>query len=390
MTTHTRTGEGGSVSAPVRNHPPAQRSDAKETPFTANYTLMNNRGWISDDMDTGFAGPEGEIQYLAVVATGNRGETPIIVQRTGFPLENWYEAEDNGVNAVFLAGQEKAIPLFCFREDQMGNELVITFTVVDEDETAEIAIIGHSIAAAVGTGVATAMAGPAVGTLVNRVSSAVQSALEEGQDLDVIGTHINNLRRADNFGMPQNGHAVTIDATNGKIRLRYTVMRITVPQEYDDWCLSVTLNEVKILEDADGFLAGGGEIYIRARVADRYVGELLHQTSTNLPESGTTIVDAGNKFPVTNKQLYFNQCHGLPPFVFIEVDVFESDDDPQTPGRTGDDVLGVLPLMFTNRWLREHPGQHEYTYTVTGNDPSSEKARIRLTISVWDPHEGPF
>lgn len=346
--------------------------------------------WVFDDQDPM---AEGEIQYLGVVATGDVGEEPIVAQRTGFPLENWYEAEDGSTNAVFLGGQEKAIPLFAFPEEEMGDELVISFTVVDDDEVSALAIDGHRVAATIATAVTTAMAGPGWGGLVGTISGAVQDAIEEGADLDFIGTHTNRLRRSDNFGMAQGEHSVTIDVTEGDIRVRYTVMRVTVREEHNEWCVSMTLNRVRIMEDSDGFWEGEGDIYIRARVADGYVGEVLRQQTTHLPADEYEEVDSGDDFPTRNQLLYFNECDGLPPFLYTEVDVFE--DDGSWADREQDDVLGVLPLMYTNRWLREHPGSHrlgsngrEY-YQVTGADPSASKARIYLTLEIWDPN-GPI
>src|SRR5262245_5140080 len=134
--------------------------------------------WVDDDNDIGAAGPEGEIQYLAVVSTADANEEPIVTQRTGFPLENWYEAEGNGVNASILDGHERAIPLFCFPEADMGDRLLINITVVDDDATSGLAIIGHAVAAKVGTIVATATGGPVVGEIVEVVSSEIQDAIE--------------------------------------------------------------------------------------------------------------------------------------------------------------------------------------------------------------------
>lgn len=118
---------------------------------------------------------------------------------------------------------------------------------------------------------------------------------------------------------------MTIDVTEGDIRVRYTVMRVTVREEHNDWCASVTLNRVRIMEDSDGFPSGDGDIYIRARVADGYVGEVLRQTTTHLPADEYEEVDSGDDFPTHNQPLYFNECDGLPPFLYTEVDIFEND-----------------------------------------------------------------
>jgi hypothetical protein len=80
------------------------------------------------------------------------------------------------------------------------------------------------------------------------------------------------------------------------------------------------------------------------------------------------------------------RCKGLPVFLFIEVDVFEDDSQLDCSGRTCDDVLGALPLMFTHRWLREHQGSNQFEYDVRGD---SGRARIYLTVDVWNPRADP-
>ncbi len=333
---------------------------------------------IDDDKDTGFAGPEGEIQYIAAVGTGNGNEEPKIVQTTGFPYENWYEAQDNGANAVFMAGHDKAIPIFAFPEEEMGDRLLINLSVVDDDATSDFVIIGHQVVRVIASIVSGALAGPGAGGLAMTVSGEVQDAIEEAEDVDLIGTHTHLLLRSENFGMTQeNGYAESFTYRAGSMTVEYTVMKVRQEADYNNWCVRVTLDRVKIVEDADGITAGEGEIYIRTRVADGYAGSLLHETPRNFPNRGTTDVDSGDNFPLGNNRRLYESCNGLPPFLFIEVDVFEDDSSFECSGRTCDDVLGVLPLMFTNRWLREHPGTHQLhdpddvRYTVTGNDPDS-------------------
>jgi hypothetical protein len=361
-----------------------------------NYILVKlETVWISNDQDIADAGPEGEIQYLAVVATKPDGQSEMR-QTTGFPVENWYEAEDGGRNAHFLDGSDRGIPLFCYPEDKMGDELVLSFSVLDDDGTSEIAIAGHKVAATVGTAVATAW-NPAVGATVKAVSGEVQKALEQSEDLDVIGTHTAILRRSDRWGWPEGRVAKTYDQTSGDMRVRYTVQRITTRDQEKNWCVAVTLNPIKIVEDGDGDagpFGDDGEIYIRARVADGYAGEFLDQKTTHLPSSGTKDVGAGHSYPKEPKKLYSNlsggKCQGLPPFLYTEVGVFEDDSGGYCGGgRACDEALGVLPLMLTSRWLREHPGTNPFEYTVTGNDAGSEKARISLKIEVWNPAADP-
>lgn len=348
---------------------------------------------VYDDHDGGAAGPEGEIQYVAVVATGDRGDEPNIVQTTGFPYENWYEAQDGGRNAVFMDGHDRAIPIFAFAEADMGEELLINITVVDDDSTSEFVIVGHEVVRHIATVVTAALAGPGAGALANTVSSQVQELIEEGAEMDLVGTHSHQLLRSQNFGMTQDdGYSQAFSYRAGDMKVDYTVMKVRQEADFANWCLRLTLDRVKIVQDADGFPAGEGEIYIRARAADGYAGTLLNERSRHFPNNGTRDVDGGDNYPLPDNRILYESCSGLPPFLYAEVGVFEDDSSFECSGRTCDDVLGVVPLMFTNRWLREHPGtlqlgdNGETRYTVTGNDTGSEKAGIYLTLRIWNPN----
>jgi hypothetical protein len=252
---------------------------------------------VVDDQATFTDGPEGEIKYLALVATGNRGEEPIVVQQTGFPIENWYEAQDDGRNATYMAGLDRALPIFALPEDQMGDELVITISVVEDDEVSENALAAHDILRYASGGLVTLMAGPDWGALVTAVSSAVDAAIERSGDLDILGRPIvNRLRRAENFGMPAGTHFVQIeqsaqdDGHAVEAWVKYSVMRMATPTAYSDWCVRATLDRIQIVE-ASGETYG--DIYVRARAADRYTGETLNGATLRMPNHGTKEVKEG-------------------------------------------------------------------------------------------------
>ncbi len=352
-------------------------------------------------------GNEGEIVYMTMGATGNHGRQPIAIQQTSFPVENWYEGEDDGVNAVFMTPGEQAVPVFCYPESKMGDELAITISVADDDETSDFVIIGHAVLAKVGTAVATYFLGPAGGKAVDELSSAVQKEIERGGKRDHLGTLSVSLKKSANdgstFGLPRGEHYKVFERTAGKVKLKYSVTRIAKRERCKDWGLTVTLDKVKIVDDSDDFTQGDGEIYIRTRVADGFVdGEavagsnasLLNQTTISLPRNGRTKdVGTGDFFPEKDVKLYSNirnlRAKGLPVFLYVEVDVFEDDSQADCSGRTCDDVLGVLPLMLTQHWMRDHPGKNELVYDVRGD---SGKARIYLTVEVTpsvDPNADP-
>lgn len=291
----------------------------------------------------------------------------------------------------------------------MGNELLLVISVADDDENSDFVVIGHAVLAKVGTAVATYFMGPGGGAAVNNLSSSVQNEIEKGGKRDSLGTLSvvlpRNARDGSTFGLPPNEQSKTFERQAGKVWIKYTVMRIAKRQEYNNWCVSVTLNKIKIVDDSDDGTQGAGDVYVRARVADGYaMGEIvqgnenaseLNQKSTILPENGhTKDVHTGDYFLKNDVKLYSNtrgagrnaRCVGLPVFLYIEVDVFEDDSQLDCSGRTCDDVLGVLPLMYTQNWLRQHPGSNKVEYDVRGD---SGKARISLTIDIWNPNADP-
>jgi len=344
-------------------------------------------------------GNEGEIQYFVMGATGDRGHDPIAIQQTSFPIENWYEGEEDGVNATFMAGNEQAVPIFAYREDQMGEELVLSVGVYDDDETSDAVIVGHQVLAKVGVAVATYFTGPAGGAAVETLSSAVQKELEHGDDRDHLGTYTGALKRdnadGSTFGLPRGQHSKTFERQVGKVRIKYTVRRIADRAEVAHSCATVTLDRIKIVDDSDDVTQGDGDVYVRARVADRFdMGEAdlngasqLNSRTISLPKNKYTVdVETGHDFPSKNVQLYTNGCKGLPVFLYVEVDVFEDDSQADCSGRTCDDVLGVLPLLLTQAWMRDNPGQRKFEVDARGD---SGKARFYLTVSTWNPNADP-
>lgn len=364
---------------------------------------------LLDAGDSVANGPEGEIQYFSVAATGDRGGEPIASQQVTFPTENWYEAVDDGVNRTFMAGHDRAIPLFAFPEAEMGDELVLVVSVFDDDETSDAAVIGHAVAAKVGTAVAGYFGGPAAAKAVDELSSAVQSEIVKGGNRDSLGTLAVTFAKAardgSTFGLPAGRHDADFETRAGNVWFKYSVHRVADRPAVAGWCASVKLDKIKIVDDSDDGTQGDGDVYVRARSADGFVvGQMvdgssqLNQKVFNLPRNRyTRDVGTGYQFlrgDEVGMIIYSNtsgqgrqaRCTGLPVLLYVEVDVFEDDSQADCSGRTCDDVLGVLPLLYTQAWMRDHPGSHKIEYDVRGN---KGKARISLTFDLWNPNADP-
>ncbi len=364
--------------------PPAVRGEAAPV-SVGNYIVVRlDEVRVLDDNDTGEKGPEGEIQYLAVVATGDRGGRPAVMQKTVFPMENWYEACDDGVNASFMSGAEQAVPIFSYPENRMGEELLITVAILDDDETSSTWSLGHKVVGKVATAVTTAFAGP-WGKVVDEASSGVQAAIESSSEKDVIGTYTTTWPRSGTegatFGMLRGRNSMTQTAGDGNIRITYTIMRVSKTSASNGYYYSIVLEGIRILDDSDN--TGDGEIYVRARGVTGFAdnGEMHQSKVVAIPNSGTVDVEDGRLVPGAKSHILASGM-GLPVFAYVEVDVFEDDSGIECSGRTCDEALGVLPLMFTNTWLREHIGRHPMKYVVKGNDG---KAEVLVNVEVKGP-----
>ncbi|HEY7574301.1 MAG TPA: hypothetical protein VIB08_04010, partial [Thermoanaerobaculia bacterium] len=349
-------------------------------------------------------GREGEIQWVSTAATGNRGGRPIETQQFLFPMENWYEAREDGVNATFPPGVDLATPIFAFPEEQMGDELVIAIAVADEDSSSDFVVVGHAVAAKVGTAVAGYFLGPGGGAAVDKLSGAVQEEIEKGGDKDILGTLAVTLtktaRDGSTFGMRAGEHARTFERQAGQVWFKYTVRRIAMRPNVGNWCATLKLDRIKIVDDSDDGTQGAGDVYVRGRTADGFAtGETsnevsqLDQKTFSLPANGTRDVHTGSEFlrgDEKGKVIYTNsrggRCQGLPTFLYAEIDVFEDDRQADCSGRTCDDVLGVLPLLWNQAWMRDHAGSRKLEYNVRGD---SGKVRIGLTLDLWDPGADP-
>jgi hypothetical protein len=339
-----------------------------------------------------------ELQYVIVASTGNHGNEAITVQTTTFPLAKWYASDEGGLNALFMGPHDQAVPIFAWPEDEMGEELTLLVTVVEDDHTSDAVIIGHAVAAKIGTAIATYYSAEG-GAGVEILSSAVQRQIEDAARVDVLDgplpqTLLREARDGSTFGIRRGEHSRVFEPTEGKnVWIKFSVLRVTAREVYADWCVSATLEKIKIVDDSDDGTQGDGDISIRARAADGYVAAPISQLDQHvvaLPRSGERSVESGHNFPLGDPpRLYSNsrgsgreaRCTGLPPFLFLEVDVFD-DDDPSS------DDTAVLPLFFTHRWLRGHSNRSTpIKYRVRGG--GGLRADISVVVRVWDPHEDP-
>jgi hypothetical protein len=356
---------------------------------------------ITDDGDGG----PGELRYVTVGSTGDHGEDPIAVQQNTFPLELWVEADEDGANSTFMSGSDsgyyQALPIFAYPEDQMGEELLFSVSVFDDDETPDWVPIGHRVLAEIGGFFADYYGGPAGRAAHEALSSAIQDELERGIDQDHLGTITVSLpRRArdrSTYGMPAGEHGITLEtwSANGKVKITYTILRIADRPWVDDWCMTLYLDRVKIIDDSEDL--GAAHVYLRSRVADRYLDGVdingtgasqLRQTSIRWPNRGTIDVDSGQDFLNGRTILYSNTrgsgrdayCSGLPVFLFAEIDVLSDDWGLSAD----DDAIGIMTFLIHQSWMRDHTGQSDIRIRVRGTDGST---RVYLTLEIWDPHE---
>lgn len=298
---------------------------------------------ILDDKDLA---EEGEIQIVSVVTSGE-GKT----QKTQYPMKGWVEAN----NGDWLKIEQ---PIFDLWEDEMGDSLALVVTAVDNDEIADWLkwsienLTGPALGAlakAVGAGAAS----PLVSELGDKLGEYIAVWLGKNQP---IGTFTTNFGRDEDWGVweeyQSEEHCVLFycwtqvqetsiyEAKADNMIIRYTIHR----REALDVPVTVTLEPIEIIEDGDGF---DGEIYIWARVADAFSGELLREDITRIPDKGHQDEGDGNYHPDQPMTIFTTTAAG--PFVYVEVAVW--DEDAPWAG-DDDDSLGIFSFSADSpAWL---------------------------------------
>jgi hypothetical protein len=281
---------------------------------------------IDDNSEGGFAGSKSEIVLAAVSASSDHGGGSR-VQKVQAPAVNWYEASDGDDLLGLTSGRRTGLPFLCFRERDMGERLMVTLTLVEDDTPAlsAVAEVATQVIPAVGGAVGSSVASPAVGAGVGAGLEAVSAAIRSSWNQDVIAVHSNVLLRDDGWGVGRPPVSVS-ERRDGAARFTYRMERLTVPTGVR---VRVRLNRIHVPDDLDTnfIFTDASDVYIFARAwAGEFTGEVPNQVITRLPTSGERSMDSGAVWDV-NAVLY----EGLAkPFLLTEIAVWDNDRPAKT------------------------------------------------------------
>jgi hypothetical protein len=290
---------------------------------------------IDNNGEGGLGGSKGEIVLAAVSAVSEHGSGGVRVQKVQAPAVNWYEASDGDDLLSLTSGRRYGLPFLCLREAEMGERLMVTLTLVEDDTPAlsALADVGTRVVPAVGSAVGSSVASPAVGAGVGAGLEAVSGAIRSSWDQDVIAVHSNVLLRDDDWGVGRPPVSVS-ERLDGAARFTYRLERLTVPTGMR---VRVRLNRIHVPEDLDTNVwpfTDASDIYVFARAwAGEFTGEIPNQVITRMPASGERSMDTGSVWDV-NAVVYEGVAK---PFLLTEIAVWDND----RPART-DELHGMI------------------------------------------------
>lgn len=290
--------------------------------------------------DTDPAGP-GEIM---IVAGGGSGS---LIQTAGFPIALWREANTGDTIPVNL-------PLAVIPSNQMGDDLILTAAVIDNDELPGwfgdflphgFAAIGAYIGGKLGAALAGkygAIPGAAIGGYAG--SEAGKALVPWLGENELIGTVEVRYTRSGGWGISASTGGGSNDvplaypcgfysAREGDATFRYSICRLPAPA-MANLRLSVRLDRLIIHANGEGFhgIDVPGDIFARVRITDG----ISSPSRERFPASGSMKLRDGATWDI-NQTVYTDRTI-TSPMIYVEVDVWDAD----KPDAGNDhDMLGI-------------------------------------------------
>lgn len=287
---------------------------------------------VRDDKDP--LGP-GEMMTAAFSATGEK------IQKTGWPAQMWLP-----VNSGSTINQ--SIPLFAFKESEMGDNLAISITAVDNDAwpswlswleglvgfLADLIDRVWSLVLTVLNSVATSI--QELELQVAEVRSHLLHDLLVGNE--EIGAINKIYTRAENWGIwGESGEPPMLEG--GDLRTGIWIGRVTVPADRN-YKYTVKVKNASFSDTGD---YSNGEVWINLRAASNFdENGNLATVSRRVPDSGTwsggddSLLEGVRMFAPDGTEMdrmpLFSATDLKGPFIFLEANTWDEDN----PG-VGDD-----------------------------------------------------
>ena len=293
--------------------------------------LVSRSGTIQENYIVGFItsafigndrdpfGP-GEVFLTTFSATGEK------IQKFVWPAQMWIPVE----------GPERfnqAIPLFAFKESEMGENLAISITAIDNDELPSWLSWAEDLIAFFARVIDSVLTG--ILSIINSIEATIEELLYFRLELrleavrvtmmsdllvgnEEIGAVNKIYTRAEDWGVQTRFDEPHV-TTTGDFRVKYWIGRVAVPVNRD-YNYSVNLKNVSFDDTGDW---GDGEVWMRIRAFSNF-GENGNPVTTwcRIPGMGTWSGGDGSSLNLEGR-CSINNLKG--PFVFLEISAWDED-----------------------------------------------------------------
>ncbi len=261
----------------------------------------------------------GELQVVTAVKSGST------VQKTASPYVNWYEAD--GGDTVKIAK-----PIFVLPEDQLGDNITILITAMDNDSLPATARGVLDLGFDINAYVAGISAAGTLDDAINYAENKKDTFLDWIGGSELIGNHTNLLLKKDNYGFKSENDFRTISKKSGNMEVTYRMYHVAIPQKFLK--VEVTLQSFRGGETGDDVVSGAGDLYIWNYVGDGFAenGDATGQ-AVRVNQDGLHDVADGESWTI-NKTIYSGITRS--PVLYLESGVWDADDT------SNDDTVTIL------------------------------------------------
>jgi len=267
----------------------------------------------------------------------------------------WYEAQ--GGDTLYPHA-----PLFVAREDSLAkSSLQFMVAGIENDAIAKEWMVAYDIFNAAAQIVGTVLEMPYLGA----AADGIDKFLDWLSKPESLGKWTGNIA----YPWIDSGTSIT----SGQVRPTYRIMRL---QPTPGRHLKVTLKELYIHDDGDGWPSGKGDIAVFIRVCDGNratgAGDPQGCVTKRLPNRD---VDDNHAWPAKNEDeriLFQSPAAGAGPYLYIEVGVW--DDDGALPW----DMLGIVSTLLTEE------DNYGVGAPIVLSDSGYDEGSITVTLEVTE------
>jgi len=316
------------------------------TAFYDTYIVVTIDSLIIHD-DTDPAGP-GELMLFTYAGSGDS------VQKLNWPYRIWYEVSGGTTIA-------KRIPVFALKEGEMGDNLAVSVTAIDNDQMPGWleTILDVLLAPVYLITTITETVGESVADLELQLGGDVAAGLADAvHGNERIGAVNKVYLKSDNWGVSGTQYSVR----GGDLTVKYSIQKVSVPRNSR---LGVKVYNVTFSDTGDYY---DGEVFMYVRGAANYGEKDLSGVAYRFPEHGTW--DLGDNAFIHSGACTPDGSGGCPenplfsyeengPFIFIELGGWD-EDNPDA----GDDhdSIGTLSYLFTYSDFDKSPATTTINY----------------------------